>query len=123
MGITSGFLELFGGVQWTNPITAFGDLSGVVLESSIIAILCFFAAGAFIYLYYKKFYSVGEIPRGWKFFFIGLMLSALYQLMKIPFTYNWIYGDFFILLFLIFQMFAVGVLVYGLYLLKKEVAI
>jgi len=117
------FLEIFGGVQWSNPLTAFGELSGVVLESSITAIVCFVIAGIFIYLYYKKFYSVGEAPKGWKFFFIGLVLSGLYQLLKIPFTYNWIYGDFFILLFLIFQIFAVGILVYGLYLLKKEVAV
>ncbi len=117
------FVEIFGGVQWSNPLTAFGNLSGVVLMSSVIAIACFFAAGIFIYLYYKKYYSVGEAPKGWKFFFIGLILSALYQLLKIPYTYQWVYGDIFILMFLIFQIAVVAILVYGLYLLKKEVTI
>jgi len=121
--VTGYFIELVGGIQWNNPLTAFGDLSISVLLSSIIAVICFFAAGIFIYMYYKKFYSIGQIPKGWKYFFIGLILSGLYQIMKIPYTYEWIYGDTFVLIFLIFQVIVTSILVYGLYLLKKEVTI
>lgn len=46
---------------------------------------------------------------------------GLYQIMKIPYTYKLIEGDIALSIFLIFQLFAVGVLTYGLYLLKKEV--
>lgn len=123
MGIGGYAIELFGGFRWNNPLTAFGDLSITVLMSSIIAISCFLAAGIFIYMYYKKSSSVGMISRGWKFFFIGLLLSGLYHIMKIPYTYEWIYGNVFVLIFLIFQVFVTGILVYGLYLLKKEVTI
>ncbi len=123
MSITGHVIEFFGGFQWKDPLTAFGELSGPTFISSLIAITCFFAAGVFIYLYYKKFYSVGEAPRGWKYFFAGLILSSLYQLLKIPFTYEWVYGDTFVFMFLVFQIIAIGVLVYGLYLLKKEVTI
>lgn len=123
MGIGGYAIGLFGGFRWNNPLTAFGDLSMSVLLSSIIAIACFLAAGIFIYMYYKKFYSIGEIPIGWKFFFIGLVLSGLYNILKIPYTYEWIYGDIFILIFLVFQVCVTAVLVYGLYMLKKEVTI
>ncbi len=111
------------GIQWTDPLTQFGILSTLVLLSSIIAIAGFFLAGLFIRQYNKKFFEVGEIPKGWRYFFIGLLLSALYQLLKVPFTYKWIYGDANIVLFLIFQIIAVWVLVYGLNLMKKEITI
>ncbi|MFQ6055790.1 MAG: hypothetical protein ACE5J3_07395 [Methanosarcinales archaeon] len=110
------------GIQWTDPLTQFGEISSLVLISSIIAIIGFFVAGIFIYLYYKKFF-VGEIPKGWKYFFIGLILSSLYQLLKVPFTYRWIYGDVYLIIFLVFQVIVIGILVYGLNLMKKEVEI
>lgn len=111
------------GVQWTDPLTQFGELSFLVLISSIIAIIGFFLAGIFIRLYNKKFFEVGGIPKGWKYFYIGLLLVSLYQLLKVPFTYKWIYGDTNIILFLVFQIIAVWFLVYGLNLMKKEVVI
>jgi len=98
------------GFQWTNPLTLFGEISLWVLASSIIAIIGFFVASFFIYKYYKKFY-VGEVPKGWQMFFLGLMLMAYYQIVKIPFTYRWIYGDINVSIFLIFQLVAVGFLV------------
>ncbi|MBU3897134.1 MAG: hypothetical protein KJ697_04355 [Nanoarchaeota archaeon] len=121
--VTGYLLEIFGGLQWNDPLTSFGKLGGIVLLSSILAIICFLIAGIFIYLYYKKFYAIGEAPKGWTYFFLGMILCGFYQLLKVPFTYNWIYGDFFIVIFLIFQVIAISVLVYGLYLLKKEVSI
>lgn len=121
--VTGHTIELVGGIQWNNPLIAFGDLSISVLLSSIIAVLCFLTAGIFIYLYYKKSSSVGQMSKGWKYFFIGLILSGLYQIMKIPYTYEWVYGNVFVLLFLIFQVIVTSILVYGLYLLKKEVTI
>jgi len=124
MDITGYFITMLGGLQWNNPLTLFGTLSSTVLISSLIAVSCFIAAGVFIYIYYKKLHSIGgEISKGWKYFFIGLLLCGFYQIMKIPYTYEWIYGDAFIVLFLIFQVFVTGMLVYGLYLLKKEVTI
>lgn len=123
MGISGYVVGLFGGFQWNNPLTAFGSLSTSVLLSSIIAIACFLAAGIFINMYYKKSSAVGAMSKGWKFFFIGLILSGFYQILKIPYTYEWIYGDVFVAIFLIFQVAVTGVLVYGLYLLKKEVTI
>lgn len=109
------------GFQWVDPFTAFGEISGWVLAGSVILIIGFFISGIFIYLYYKKFYEVTEAPKGWKFFFMGLILSGLYHLLKIPFTYKWIYGDIFTLLFLVFQVIVVVILIYGLYLLKKSI--
>ncbi len=111
------------GLQWNNPLTYFGDLSGLTLFSSVIAIVGFLLSGIFIRLYNRKFFEVGEIPKGWKFFYIGLILSSLYQLLKVPFTYKWVYGDSNIVLFLIFQIIAVWILVYGLNLMKKEITI
>ena len=99
----------------------FGQFSGLVLLTSIIAILGFFISGMFIYFYYRKFYGVTEAPKGWRMFFIGLILMSFYQLMKTPYTYKLVEGDIALLIFLIFQLFVMGVLVYGLYLLKKEV--
>jgi hypothetical protein len=110
------------GIQWVNPLSVFGQLSPWVLTSSIIAVIGCLVAGIFIYLYYKKYY-VGEVPKGWKMFFIGLILIAVYQILKIPFTYGWIFGNINVLLFLIFQVVAVGFLAYGLYLLKKGVSV
>ena len=52
------------GIQWTDPLTQFGDLSTLVLLSSIIAVAGFFLAGMFIRKYNKKFFEVGEIPKG-----------------------------------------------------------
>ena len=113
----------FGGFRWVDPFTKFGEISNYVLIASVITILGFLAAGIFIHLYNKKFYGVGEVPKGWKMFFNGLILSSLYQLLKVPYTYEWIYGDVLTLIFLLFQVIAVGVLVYGLYLMKKELVI
>jgi len=115
-------LQVIGGFQWIDPFTNFGDISLVVLASSIIAVLGFLIATVFIHLYSKKFY-VGETPKSWSMFFRGLLLVTLYQLLKVPFTYKWIYGDLFTVLFLIFQIVAISSLVYGLYLLKKEVSL
>jgi len=123
MGISGYVVGLFGGFQWNSPFTAFGSLSISVLLSSIIATACFLVAGIFIYKYYKRSCTVGAMSRGWKFFFIGLILSGLYQMLKIPYTYEWVYGDAFVAIFLIFQIAVTAVLVYGLYLLKKEVTI
>jgi hypothetical protein len=111
-----------GGFQWVNPLTEFGEISNYVLLASIITILGFLTAAIFIYKYNKKFYGIGEVPKGWKIFFNGLILSSLYQLLKIPYTYEWVYGDILTLIFLVFQVIAVGVLVYGLYLMKKEIS-
>ena len=109
--------------QWNDPLTYFGEMSSIVLFSSIIIMLGFLFSGIFIYLYYKKFYGVTEAPIGWKVFFIGLIFSSLYQLLKIPYTYQWIMGKVFLMLFLIFQVIAIGILVYGLYLISKEIEI
>lgn len=109
--------------EWVNSLYMFGKLSPYVLSTSIIAIISFFMGGIFIYLYYKKFYAVGQAPKGWKVFFIGLILSSVYQILKIPFTYRWVYGFMNIISFLIFQVISVTILAYGLYLLKKEVEI
>ena len=111
------------GIQWTNPLTQFGEISTLVLFSSIIAISGFLLAGIFIRQYNKKFFEVEEIPKGWKFFSIGLLLSSLYQLLKVPFTYKWIFGDVNLMLFLVFQIIAILILVYGLRLMVKEVMI
>jgi len=104
-------------------LTDFGSISRLLLESSIISVFGFLASGIFIYLYYRKFYGVTEAPKGWKTFFIGLILMSFYQMLKVPYTYRLIEGDIFLGLFLIFQLFAIGTLAYGLYLLKKEVEI
>jgi len=111
------------GIQWNDPLTYFGGFSSLVLFSSLIAIIGFFLAGIFIRKYNKKFFEVGEIPKGWRFFYTGLILASLYQLLKVPFTYKWVYGDANIVLFLIFQIIAVWILVYGLNLMKKEISI
>jgi len=111
------------GIQWTDPLIQFGELSTLVLLSSIIAISGFFLAGVFIWRYNKKFFEVGEIPKGWKYFSIGLLLSSLYQLLKVPFTYKWIFGDENIILFLIFQIIAIWIMVYGLKSMIKEISI
>lgn len=111
------------GIQYTDPFTYFGEISNIVLTSSFIAIFGFLIAGVSIYLYYKKFYGVTKAPKGWKVFFIGLILNSLYQMLKVPFTYNWFYGDLMIIIFLIFQLIGIFTLVYGLYLLKKEIEI
>ena len=111
------------GFGWNDPFTYFGSISSLVLISSIIAIIGFLAAGFYIYQYFKLFFGITEAPKGWKMFFNGLILSSLYQLLKIPYTYNWVYGDIFIILFLIFQVVAIGTLAYGLYLMKKEIEI
>lgn len=121
--MATGYEIIIGGIQWNDPFTMFGEISTFVFITSIITILGFLAAGTFIYLYYKKFYGVGEVPRGWKIFFSGLILGSLYQLLKVPYTYKWIYGDMFTILFLVFQVAVIGVLVYGLYILKKEVGV
>ena len=99
----------------------FGEFSGLVLQTSIISVFGFLVSGVFIYLYYNKFYGVTEAPRGWKTFFAGLILMGLYQIMKIPYTYRILEGDVSLIIFLIFQLIAVSVMTYGLYLLKKEV--
>lgn len=109
------------GFRFTDPLSMFGMLNFMVLASGIISIIGFYIAGIFIYKYYKKLHEVGEVPRGWKYFFIGLILSSLYQLLKVPFTYKWIYGNIYLMMFLIFQIIVVLILAYGLYLLKKEV--
>ena len=111
------------GVQWTDPLAQFGELSLLILISSAIAILGFFLAGVFIRQYNRKFFEVGAIPKGWKFFSIGLLLSSLYSLLKVPFTYKWIFGDAYVMLFLIFQVIAVWIMVYGLKLMIKEITI
>jgi hypothetical protein len=111
------------GIQWIDPLTQFGVLSTLVLLSSIIAIAGFLLAGVFIRQYNKKFFEVGEIPKGWRYFSIGLLLSALYQLLKVPFTYKWIFGDENIILFLVFQIIAIWFLVYGLKSMIKEISI
>ena len=121
--LTGLLIMVLGGIQWKNPLTAFGRISGIVLQSSIIAIAGFFIAAIFLYLYYKRLYGISEVPRGWKYLLVGLVLNGLYQLLKVPYTYEWIYGDIFVLLFLIFQLIAISILVYGLYLLRKEVTV
>ena len=107
---------------FVDRLSEFGELSVLVFASSLIAILGFMIAALYIRLYTKRLY-VDETPRGWKIFFTGLILMFLYQVLKVPFTYNWIYGDLFTIVFLIFQIIAIFVLVYGLYELKKEVQI
>jgi len=121
--ITGLFLLAIGGLQWKDPLTAFGGLSNIVLQSSLISIIGFFVAAIFLYLYYKRLYGISEPPKGWKYFLVGLLLNGLYQVMKIPFTYEWIYGDIPLLGFLIFQIISIGTLVYGLYLLRKKVTV
>ena len=114
------------GFRFINPVeifSTFGALTPLVFGTAIGAILGFFTAGIFIWIYHKKLSEVGEVPKGWSYFFVGLMLNSLYQVLKIPFTFNLVYGDIFIILFLIFQIFVVMIMVYGLYLLKKEVEI
>ena len=55
MDSITGFLMFaLGGIQWKDPLTAFGDLSSIVLQSSVIAIIGFFIAAIFLYLYYKR---------------------------------------------------------------------
>lgn len=115
--------DILFGFGWNDPLTYFGDLSIMVLISSFIAIIGFLAAGFYVREYFKNFFGVTEAPKGWLYFFYGLVLSSLYQLLKVPYTYEWIYGDIFIILFLIFQVVAIGVLAYGLYLMNKEIDI
>jgi len=111
------------GLRFFNPFELFGALTPLVLATAISAIAGFFIAGIFIFIYHRKLSQVGEVPKGWDYFFVGLMLNSLYQVLKIPFTLNFVYGDIFIILFLVFQIFVVFIMVYGLYLLKKEVEI
>jgi len=113
-------LELIG-IRFVNPLTQFGLLSPLVLISSIIIITSFFAAGIFIYIYYKRLYEVGEVPKGWSYFLLGLVLNGLYQFLKVPFTYGWIYGNIYLIGFLIFQVVVTIIFAYGLYLLKRGV--
>jgi len=109
------------GIRFVDPLTKFGSLSPLVLISSIIVVISFYAAGMFIYVYYKRLYEVGEVPKGWSYFLLGLVLNGLYQFLKVPFTYGWIYGNIYLTIFLIFQVIVAGIFAYGLYLLKKEV--
>ena len=115
-------VEIFAGFRWVDPFTQFGEISLLLFISSLIAIIGFVIAAIYINKYNKKFY-VGETPKGWKMFFNGLILVSLYQLLKVPYTYRWIYGDLFTIIFLIFQIVAVAFLAYGLYLLRKEVSL
>ncbi len=115
--------DILFGFQWNDPLTYFGEISELVLASSLLLVFGFLFAALFIYLYYKKFYGITEAPRGWRIFFIGLLLSSLYQIFKIPYTYQWITGQVFVGVFLVFQVIAIGVLVYGLYLISKEIEI
>ncbi|HLC51150.1 MAG TPA: hypothetical protein VJH90_02120 [archaeon] len=115
-------MTLFG-IQWTDPLTYFGNtfIGPFTVQSSIIAGLAFAACAVFVRYYYKNFYESAEAPKGWRTFFIGLVLMALYQFLKVPFTYEWIYGDLAILVFLVYQLVAISWLVWGVYLLKREV--
>ena len=108
--------------RYIDPLSQFGSINWLVLETSIVAIIGFFIAAFFVNKYYRKFYGVTEAPKGWKMFFRGLVLSGLYQLLKVPFTYSWVTGDLPLAIFLIFQIAAIGVLLYGLYLMNKEVS-
>ena len=109
------------GFRFIDPLTMFGLLNFLVLATGVISIIGFYMAGIFIYKYYKKLHEIGDVPKGWKYFFIGLILSSLYQFLKVPFTYKWIYGNIYLSMFLIFQVIVVMILTYGLYLLRKEV--
>jgi len=109
------------GFRFTDPLSMFGVLNFMVLTIGAISIIGFYIAGIFIYKYYKKLHEVGEVPKGWNYFFIGLILSSLYQLLKVPFTYRWVYGNIYLMIFLVFQVIVATILAYGLYLLKKEV--
>ncbi len=109
------------GIRFTDPFSLFQSLTPLVFATAISAIVGFFIAGIFIWVYNKKLSQVGEVPKGWTYLFVGLMLNSLYQVLKIPFTFQVIYGDIYITLFLIFQIFVALALAYGLYRLKKEV--
>jgi len=113
-------LELLGGLQWIDPMTFFGEYSILVLAASIFSIIAFLVSAIFVKLYYKKVFEIGEVPKGWRIFFFGLLLTCGYQILKIPYTYTWIYGNILVGIFLVYQAFAVGILAYGLYLMKKE---
>ena len=113
-------LEIIG-IRYVDPSETFGILTPLVIVAAIATIVGFFIAGVFIFKYNKKLSEVGEVPKGWTYFFAGLMLNSLYQTLKVPFTFKWVFGTPYLLLFSIFQVFVVIVLVYGLYLLKKGV--
>lgn len=121
MIFTGKFFEVIGGVQWTNPLDFYGAASSLILQSSAIAAIGFLLCAIFIKLYTKRFYGVDEPPKSWQTIFNGLLLVGIYQILKIPYTYEWIYGNLFIGLFLIYQVAAIGMLTYGFYLLMKGV--
>ena len=100
----------------------FGELVIPVLISSFIAFIGFTLGTFFVYKHVKKFY-IAEIPKGWKFFYIGLLLNALTQLVEVIYTFLTLMSELLIIFFLIFQLIAAFVLVYGLYLLIKEIQI
>jgi len=110
MGIATYFEYLFGGFAIPVMITAF------------IAFMGFLLAAFFVQKYVKKFYIAG-VPEGWKYFYIGLILNALHQLLEVIYTFGIIGGTLSILFFSIFQIVAAGILVYGLYLIRKEINI
>ncbi|MCD6476637.1 MAG: hypothetical protein J7K26_00520 [Candidatus Aenigmarchaeota archaeon] len=122
MMITGKFIELIGGIQWTNPLDYYGNVSYLLLESSIIVSIGFLLSALFIYMYNKKFYGVDEPPKSWKTIFRGMLLVGIYEVLKIPYTYEWIYGNLFIGMFLIYQVIAIYTLAYGFYLLMKGVS-
>jgi hypothetical protein len=99
----------------------FGPFGLPVLLSSIVAAAGLCAGGIFIWAYYRKFYGVAPAPAGWKTFYLGLMLNAAAQFLEVPFTYGWIDGAGLVWLYLIYQVVAAVVLVWGLWLLKREV--
>ena len=108
------------GLGWNNPLTAFGEFSMPVLATNIISFLGFLFAGIFVLLYTKKFYEGRDIPKSWKFFYTGLLLTALLQILEIPTMYRWIYGSLYFSAFILFQSAVVLILLYGTYLLFKE---
>jgi len=104
-----------------NPLTIAPFGIGLYYLLMHIPIIFGFGMAAYwVIKYLKKFYADRPIPEEWKFFWLAMVWGTVHELIETPLLYQWIIGQFFLVLYFVVEIVAGIYLIRGSYLLAKK---